>query len=129
MTERREEMTWLGGDASAVRPAARDPEVVAKPRCCRFTAEYRLRVLEETDRYSKPGEIGRFLRREGLYSSHLAVWRKARHDGTILGPTPRKRGRKPARRNPLEQCVHQLEAEAARILANNNCPESGLPKN
>ena len=132
MTERREEMIWMGGDAAAVggeersdepptaeaaavRPARPDPEVVAKPRRRQFTAEYKLRILEETDRCSEPGEIGRILRREGLYSSHLAAWRKARRDGTILGLAPRKRGRKPARRNPLEKRVHQLEGEVARL--------------
>ena len=132
MTERREEMIWMGGDAAAVGGEERsdepptaeaaavgrvppDPEVVAKPRRRRFTAEYKLRILEETDRCSKPGEIGRILRREGLYSSHLTAWRKARRDGTILGLTPRKRGRKPARPNPLEKRVHQLEGEVARL--------------
>ena len=44
------------------------------------------------------------------------IWRLgARRDGTILGLAPRKRGRKPARRNPLEKRVHQLEGEVARL--------------
>ena len=132
MTGRREEMIWTRGDgaavggeersdepptadAAAVRPAAPDPEVVAKPTRRQFTAEYKLRILEEADRCSKPGEIGRILRREGLYSSHLVAWRKARRDGTILGLAPKKRGRKPARRNPLQKRVNQLEAEVARL--------------
>ena len=132
MTGRREEMIWTRGDgaavggeersdepptadAAAVRPAAPDPEVVAKPRRRQFTGEYKLRILEEADRCSKPGEIGRILRREGLYSSHLVAWRKARRDGTILGLAPKKRGRKPARRNPLQKRVNRLEAEVARL--------------
>ena len=77
-----------------------DPEVVAKPTRRQFTGEYKLGILEETDRCSEPGEVGRILRREGLYSSHLTAWRKARHEGSLRGLTPRKRGRKPARRNP-----------------------------
>ena len=96
-------------------PAPPDPDVVAKPRRRQFTAEYKLRILEETDWCSKPGEIGRILRREGLYSSHLKAWRKARHDGIILGLAPKKRGRKPARRNPLEKRVRQLEGEVAQL--------------
>ena len=40
----------------------------------------RLRVLEEEDGCRSPGEIGRLPRREGLYSSHLANWRKARRN-------------------------------------------------
>lgn len=43
------------------------------------------------------------------------AWRKTRHGGTILGLAPKKQGRKPARRNPLEKRVHQLEGEVARL--------------
>ena len=52
------------------------PEVVAKPKRRQFTAEYRLRILEEAERCTRRGEVGRLLRREGLYSSHLTAWRK-----------------------------------------------------
>ena len=48
-----------------------DPEVTeAKPRR-RFTAAYKLRVIDQADQCSEPGQIGALLRREGLYSSHL----------------------------------------------------------
>ena len=60
--------------AGLARPTL-DPEVVAKPKRRQFTAEYRLRILEEADRCTQPGEVGRLLRREGLYSSHLTAWR------------------------------------------------------
>ena len=33
-------------------------------------AEYKLKVLRETDACTKPGEIGALLQREGLYASH-----------------------------------------------------------
>lgn len=49
--------------------------VVARRR--QFTGEYKRRVLDEVDR-ARPGEIGLILRREGLYSSQLASWRKWR---------------------------------------------------
>ncbi len=96
-------------------PPAPDPEVVAKPTRRQFTGAYKLGILEETDRCSQPGEVGRILRREGLYSSHLTAWRKARREGSLKGLTPRKRGRKPARRNPLQKRVDELEAEVARL--------------
>ena len=48
---------------------------VAKRRV--FSAAYKRRILEEADR-ARPGEIGLILRREGLYSSHLAAWRNRR---------------------------------------------------
>lgn len=35
-----------------------------------YSAEYKLRILQETDACSE-GQIGAILRREGLYSSHL----------------------------------------------------------
>ena len=68
--------------AGRARPTP-DPEVVAKPKRRQFTAEYRLRILEEADRCTQPGEVGRLLRREGLYSSHLTAWRKARRKGSL----------------------------------------------
>ena len=49
--------------ASGAKPAP-DPEVVAKPKRRQFTAEYRLRILEEADRCVQPGEVGRLLRRD-----------------------------------------------------------------
>ena len=55
---------------SSASPGVPDPEVVARPKRRRFTAEYKLRVLREVDA-CRPGEIGTLLRREGLYSSLL----------------------------------------------------------
>jgi len=96
---------------------APNPEVAAKPRRRRFTAEYRLRILEEAERCTKSGEVGQLLRREGLYSSHLTAWRKARRDGALRGLASKKRGVKPKAANPLEPKVQQLEAENARLKA------------
>ena len=84
-------------------------------RGARFTAEYRLRIVEEADRCTRPGEVGRLLRREGLYTSHLSAWRKARRSGSLQGLTANKRGAKPAEHNPLSPKVRQLEAKVARL--------------
>ena len=103
----------------APRPAAPD-----RPRTRRLWpsrsgasshAEYRLRVLEEADRCTQPGEVGRLLRREGLYSSHLTAWRKARRTGSLRELAAKKRGAKPAERNPLDAKVRALEAQVARL--------------
>lgn len=94
---------------------APDPEVVARPTRRQFTAEYRLRIVEEADRCTRPGEVGRLLRREGLYTSHLSAWRKARRSGSLQGLTAKKRGAKPAEHNPLSPKVRQLEAKVARL--------------
>ena len=48
--ERSDEATGAAG-APLIRP---DPEVVAKPKRRRFTAEYRLRILEEADGCTQP---------------------------------------------------------------------------
>ena len=99
------------GKRSAAAPP--DPEVVDKPVRRRFSASYKLRIIEEAERCREPGEVGRLLRREGLYTSHLAAWRKAARHGSLKGLS-KKRGRK-AERNPLEQKVRKLERENARL--------------
>ena len=110
--ERSDETPSAGGGTRAVPP---DPEVVAKPTRRQFTAAYRLRILEEADRFTEPGEVGRLLRREGLYSSHLSAWRKARRKGSLQGLSAKKRGAKPSVRNPLDAKVRELEAKVARL--------------
>ena len=87
--------------AGRARPTP-DPEVVAKPKRRQFTAEYRLRILEEADRCTQPGEVGRLLRREGLYSSHLTAWRKARRKGSeaAVELAAKKRGAETGRTQP-----------------------------
>ncbi len=92
-----------------------DPEVLAKPRRRTFTAKYKLKILAEADGCSQPGEIGRLLRREGLYSSHLSKWRDQREAGALAALTPKKRGRKPRPVNPQARRVAELERENARL--------------
>ena len=99
----------------AGRPRPGHPEVVAKPKRRQFSSEYRMRILEEADRCARPGEVGRLLRREGLYSSHLTAWRKARRKGSLRELASKKRGAKPAERNPLDAKVRALEAQVARL--------------
>jgi transposase len=102
-----------GGPSHGTGTPTPDPEVAAKPRRRRFTAEYRLRILEEVDRCTEPGGVGQLLRREGLYSSHLTAWRKARRNGALRGLASKKRGAKA--RNPLEPKVRALETKVARL--------------
>lgn len=70
-----------------------DPEVpeVAKRR--RFSADYKLRIIAEAEGCNEPGQVGALLRREGIYSSHLAAWRKQARQGLLEG-LDKKRGRK-----------------------------------
>jgi len=71
-----------------------DPEVSAKAKRRMFSSEYKLRILEEADNCTEPGEVGALLRREGLYSSNLTQWRRQQKAGGLGGLTPKKRGRK-----------------------------------
>ena len=91
-----------------------DPEVSTKAVRRRFTAAYKRRILQEADRCGR-GEISALLRREGLYSTHLTIWRKQRESAEIAGLEPRKRGRKPVPRNPLARDVERLRRENARL--------------
>lgn len=92
-----------------------NPEVSDRPRRRRFTGEYKLSVLRELDACHAPGESGAVLRREGLYSSHITVWRRQREAGELQGLRSLKRGRRPAVRNPLEADVMRLERENVRL--------------
>ncbi len=90
----------------------------AKAQRRRFTAAYKQRILEEVDGCSKKGELGALLRREGLYSSHLASWRALRLQEGIKGLTPKKRG--PTPRPPVgpeAKRVLELEREVRRLTA------------
>jgi transposase len=78
--------------ASSVTPA--EPEVVAIARRRQFSASEKRRILAEADRCSEPGQIGALLRREGIYSSNLAAWRKRRASEGKAGLDSRKRGSK-----------------------------------
>jgi len=69
-----------------------DPELVERPRRRRFSAEYKLRIVREADACARPGEIGVLLRREGLYSSLLTEWRRARDSGALEALAPKRRG-------------------------------------
>lgn len=84
-----------------------------------FTAEYKRKVLQEADTCTEPGQLGALLRREGLYSSHLVVWRRARQCGELAGLEPKKRGPKAQEVNPLAKQVAEQEREIARLKAEN----------
>jgi transposase-like protein len=101
--------------ADPVLASRPDPEVAAKAKRRTFTAEYKLRILQEAEAVAdKRGGIGALLRREGLYSSLLATWRRERATGILEALTPQKRGPK-SRRNPMEEEVQKLRRQNARL--------------
>jgi len=88
-----------------------DPEVPENKPRRKFTAKYKLEILNKADRYTEPGQIGALLRNEGLYSSNLTTWRKQRDKGLLVALSPKKRGRKRQEINPLSQQVARLQKE------------------
>lgn len=104
-----------GGGSGTTEVLYPDPEVPEiKPRR-RFTAKYKLRILEEADACTVPGDLGRLLRREGLYSSNLTTWRRQREQGILNAMRPKKRGRKTKEINPLASEVARLEKEKRQL--------------
>ncbi|WRO40425.1 putative transposase [Mycobacterium canetti] len=90
---------------TGVVEGTRDPGARARRRT--FTVEYKARILDEYDAFPAGSEQrGALLRREGLYSSHIAEWRKARDAGARKGLAPK--GRKPKR------TTEQIELEKLR---------------
>jgi transposase len=71
-----------------------DPEVKPAAPRRRFSAREKLRILEEVDACREPGEVGALVRREGIYSSYLSRWRRARDRGQLDGLSAQKRGPK-----------------------------------
>lgn len=88
-----------------------DPEVTETTARRKFTTAYKLRILHEADACSEPGQTGELLRREGLYSSHLATWRKQRRMAILEAVSPKKRGAKTKEKNPLAVQVAHLEKQ------------------
>jgi transposase-like protein len=92
-----------------------DPEVPEKAARRRFTAEYKLNILQQAEACRGEEGIGALLRREGLYSSHLTTWRRQREIGMLSGLSPKRRGRKASARNPLQPEVDRLRKETDRL--------------
>ena len=99
-----------GGRAAAV--GVPDPELVEQAKRRKFTAKYKLEILEKAGACAAPGEIGELLRREGLYTSHLTYWRKQVRDGA-LKELDKPRGRKPADRRDRDIAELTRRAERA----------------
>lgn len=101
-------------DAGRERP---DPEVPERARRRTFTAQYKLEILAAYDA-ARDGEKGALLRREGLYSSHIVDWRRARDAGGLEAlAAPRGRKRRDKRDEEiarLEREKQQLEQELAK---------------
>ncbi len=108
--EGRDLVSQANGSA---HPDPEVPERLERARRRQFTVGYKLRILSEADAARTTGEIGALLRREGLYSSHLAAWRRQREEGILTALSPRRRGR-PAS-SPEQRELARLRQENERL--------------
>ena len=95
-----------------------DPEVPEKATRRRFTAEYKLRILREAQGCREQNQLGAMLRREGLYHSNLATWRKQVEKGTIDALSSKKRGPKARRPDPSARRLAEQEKEILKLRSN-----------
>ena len=95
-----------------------DPQVVPKVEKAkrrRFSASQKRRILEAVDQASEPGEIGRILRREGIYHAQLSKWRRQRAQGIDHGLSEKARGVKGPSLKSLQDENRKLKRRQARL--------------
>jgi transposase len=103
-----------GGANNRAAAAPPNPEVSAKPKRRQFTAAYKARIVEEANKCTEQGQIGELLRREGLYSSAITLWRRQYQSGALRALKDDKRGRKPIR-DARDQELERLRKENGRL--------------
>ena len=113
-TEGARRATGVAREAAEPNGDAPDPEVTDKATRRRFTAAYKRRIVREADKCTKPGELGVLLRREGVYSSSLSVWRRQLAAGDLAG-TGARRGPKAQTKDPRDKRIAELERETRRL--------------
>ncbi len=95
-----------------------DPTLPERPVRRTFSAEYKLAILTEYETATGDGAKGAILRREGLYTSHISEWRRARDAGALAGldPKPRPRTMNPEQRElaRTRRRAERAEAELAK---------------
>jgi transposase len=94
-----------------------DDDPAAKPKRRRFSAEYKLAILDEYERITEDGGKGALLRREGLYTSHIVEWQRAREVGALAGLSTKHRKKHSAAERELDQLRRRnakLEDQLAR---------------
>jgi transposase-like protein len=103
----------VAGDAGRVSGGQEhpDPEVPEKARRRTFTAQYKQEILAAYEA-APDGEKGAILRREGLYSSLISEWRRAREAGALAG-LKQPRGRPAA--DPRDAQIARLQEEKAKL--------------
>ncbi|MCA2961153.1 MAG: transposase [Silvanigrellales bacterium] len=85
-------VTAISSSKASLNEAEDAPEPSARRRV--WTAKQKLEVIAQIDELKKSGaDVGAFIRKKGLYSSTISLWRKQRNQG-LLGVEGKKRGPK-----------------------------------
>ena len=92
-------------------------EVLEKASRRKYTAEYKRRIIREAADCKKQGQVGALLRREGLYSSNLTVWRHQAERGTLDALSSKKRGTKSRKPDPSVRRITEQEKEIQKLQA------------
>jgi transposase len=100
--------------ASAGGASVESPPPPSKRRV--FTASEKLRIVRAAAACTERGSIEALLRREGIYSSLLASWRKELALHGTDGLAGRKPGRKP-KMDAKDRRIAELEKRTARLEA------------
>lgn len=93
------------------------PQLPDKPKRRTFTAEYKLRIVAEYDACVGDGDKGALLRREGLYSSHIVEWRRARDTAgaaRLEGPRRAKANPDTVALDKAKERIERLEEDLAK---------------
>jgi transposase len=102
-------------EKEATRAERPDPEVKPPMQRKHFSAKEKLRILGEADACTGPSEIGALIRREGIYSSYLSRWRRARDQGQLDGLRAKKRGPKKSINQEMTEENERLRRENERL--------------
>jgi transposase len=105
-------MTTAALSAGADNGVVSDDELATKPSRRRFSAAYKLAIVEQYERLTDAGAKGALLRREGLYTSHLVDWRRARDAGALAERVPQARS---AQGSAARHEIERLQRRNARL--------------
>jgi transposase len=108
------DMASAAAGQDGVVPSGKGPRA-GQPKRRTFTAAYKARILQEYDQMETGRERGALLRREGLYSSRIADWRKSREAGAVNALTDKPAGR-PARSAEAVE-IERLRKENEKLTA------------
>jgi transposase len=108
------ETPTVNGQVSRSSKASRMLEITERPKRRRFTIAEKRRIVAAADT-SAPGTLGALLRREGIYSSLLATWRKQRDRGQFDATALRQRSTQKNDAQALQRRNAQLEVENRKL--------------